>query len=446
MHSLFSHDHLVTENSIKAVQDQNVLHKDGTAGKMERTNSFSENVDKDFSGSPSSNVEMNMPLEATEAVIKEIPIESVQESQCADNLIDTAGVTEESPVSVSEQVGGNYQMETSQTKHVLDKTIEISTEQDDSGSSSDDNSLKSSASLLSLSEASSGWYWTPFSEIRLLDVKDLQKCYLPRFKSVSTYTPERLPRLYQIITEEGSRLHIPIGTGSSYIVSDHEGELSSIISCALAFLKDIPLTTEVLDEDGRKTSGISSKSTDSLQGLSRIPTIMLSQWSMSGYDSDIGHSMTGVSSEEIRFSSFDGLSLLDSLGHSENLHPVVSMGLSKSLEKNKKYSVICLYANQFRDLRNRCCPSELDYIASLSRCMNWDAKGGKSKSIFAKTLDERFIIKEIKKTEFESFMKFAPAYFKHMKQSYESGNQTCLAKVLGIYQVLFAHFFLFVAI
>lgn len=100
-----------------------------------------------------------------------------------------------------------------------------------------------------------------------------------------------------------------------------------------------------------------------------------------------------------------------------------------------KYSVVCLYANEFRDLRSLCYPSEVDFIASLSRCRNWDAKGGKSKSIFAKTLDDRLIIKEIKKAEFDSFEKFAPDYFKYMKQSFESGNQTCLAKVFGIYQV-----------
>ncbi|PPD68507.1 hypothetical protein GOBAR_DD34618 [Gossypium barbadense] len=136
-----------------------------------------------------------------------------------------------------------------------------------------------------------------------------------------------------------------------------------------------------------------------------------------------------------RFSSFDGLSLLDSLVPPDAHNIEVPLGVSKSLGKGK-YSVFCLYANQFRDLRERCCPSELDYIASLSRCRNWDAKGGKSKSFFAKTLDDRFIIKEIKKTEYESFQKFALHYFKYMNQSFESGSQTCLAKVLGIYQVI----------
>ncbi|KAL5097353.1 hypothetical protein RYX36_001680, partial [Vicia faba] len=75
----------------------------------------------------------------------------------------------------------------------------------------------------------------------------------------------------------------------------------------------------------------------------------------------------------------------------------------------------------------------------ISRCMNWDAKVGKSKSFFAKTLDERFIIKEVKKTELEAFLGFSSLYFKHMRESFESGSQTCLAKVLGIYRFTRRH-------
>ncbi|KAK3039290.1 hypothetical protein RJ639_026674 [Escallonia herrerae] len=143
------------------------------------------------------------------------------------------------------------------------------------------------------------------------------------------------------------------------------------------------------------------------------------------------NSFSSVSSEE---SGIEGLNLLDPLGSSRALHPEISMGMKK-LPRKGKYSVVSLYASQFRDLRTRFCSSELDYIASLSRCRNWDAKGGKSKSFFAKTLDDLFIIKEIKRTEYDSFMKFAPYYFRYMNQCYEQGNQTCLAKVLGIYQV-----------
>ncbi|CAI8599773.1 unnamed protein product [Vicia faba] len=193
---------------------------------------------------------------------------------------------------------------------------------------------------------------------------------------------EHAPTTNQFTIEEGLRLHIPLKT-DNHVVSDFEGEPSSIIACALSLLKD---SSEMSKIDGDvKESGITSKSTDSLHD---------------SLDSDSVHSTGSVSSEE-----------------------------SRSFRATEDHS------KEFRALRNCCCPSEIDYIASLSRCMNWDAKSGKSKSFFAKTLDERFIVKEIKKTKLEAFLGFSSLYFKHMRESFESGSQTCLATVLGIYQV-----------
>ncbi|KAK3230343.1 hypothetical protein Dsin_002224 [Dipteronia sinensis] len=296
----------------------------------------------------------------------------------------------------------------------------------------------SQRSILSDLEKLNGWFWMPFSELRQIYMKDLQRGYVPKFECVSSYTPEHMPAVFKLICEEGSRLHIPLGT-DNYIVSDYEGELSSIIACALTLLKDLSLSTVVFNEDSKKDGEMTVKRTESLRNLIRIPTITSPHWSINGSsDSDPIHSALSISSDESRLSSFDGLNLLESLVPPEILSPEVSFGVSKSLGKGK-YSVKCLYSNQFRDLRSRCCPSELDYIDSLSRCRNWDAKGGKSKSFFAKTLDDRLIIKEIKKTEFDSFDKFAQHYFKYMNESFDLGNQTCLAKVLGIYQVTVRH-------
>ncbi|KAG0489736.1 hypothetical protein HPP92_006599 [Vanilla planifolia] len=118
----------------------------------------------------------------------------------------------------------------------------------------------------------------------------------------------------------------------------------------------------------------------------------------------------------------------------KQLHPEVNVGTEKVAGKSK-YSVICIYAKDFYSLRKKCCPSELSYISSLSRCKKWDARGGKSKVFFAKTMDDRFIIKQMKKTEFDSFLKFGPEYFKYLLLSLNSGSQTCLAKILGVYQV-----------
>ncbi|XP_047330864.1 putative 1-phosphatidylinositol-3-phosphate 5-kinase FAB1C [Impatiens glandulifera] len=111
-------------------------------------------------------------------------------------------------------------------------------------------------------------------------------------------------------------------------------------------------------------------------------------------------------------------------------HPKISFG-----EDKVKFSVTCYFAKQFDDLRKKCCPSEVDFVRSMSRCMRWSAQGGKSNVYFAKSLDQRFIIKQVQKTELESFEEFAPEYFKYLTDSLNSGSPTCLAKILGIYQV-----------
>ena len=50
------------------------------------------------------------------------------------------------------------------------------------------------------------------------------------------------------------------------------------------------------------------------------------------------------------------------------------------------------YAEQFDALRRKCGVSER-IIESLSRCLKWDSQGGKTKSIFLKTLDDRLVLK-----------------------------------------------------
>lgn len=77
---------------------------------------------------------------------------------------------------------------------------------------------------------------------------------------------------------------------------------------------------------------------------------------------------------------------------------------------------------------------EEQYIRSLSRCNRWEAKGGKSRAVFAKTKDKRFIVKEINKTEYESFALFGPKYFEYLS---DPNKKTCLTKIFGMYEVKF---------
>jgi 1-phosphatidylinositol-3-phosphate 5-kinase len=67
--------------------------------------------------------------------------------------------------------------------------------------------------------------------------------------------------------------------------------------------------------------------------------------------------------------------------------------------------------------------------------MNWDAKGGKSNSQFRKTLDNRFVLKEMSKQETQSFVEFAPQYVQYITDSIQNKKSTALAKILGAYRI-----------
>src|SRR5690606_33640068 len=75
------------------------------------------------------------------------------------------------------------------------------------------------------------------------------------------------------------------------------------------------------------------------------------------------------------------------------------------------------FAEQFDALRKNC-GVEDRFVESLSRCSQWDSRGGKSKSVFLKTLDDRFVMKALQNVETTAFLKFAPAYFRYMAEAF----------------------------
>ncbi|AQZ11038.1 FAB1 (YFR019W) [Zygosaccharomyces parabailii] len=92
------------------------------------------------------------------------------------------------------------------------------------------------------------------------------------------------------------------------------------------------------------------------------------------------------------------------------------------------------FAEHF-DAFRRICGCNDRFIQSLSRCVKWDSSGGKSGSGFLKTLDGRFIIKELSHAELDAFIKFAPSYFEYMAQAMFHDLPTALAKAFGFYQI-----------
>ncbi|OWB85352.1 hypothetical protein B5S33_g4017 [[Candida] boidinii] len=92
------------------------------------------------------------------------------------------------------------------------------------------------------------------------------------------------------------------------------------------------------------------------------------------------------------------------------------------------------FAEQFEAFRRQC-GVDSNFIQSLSRCVKWDSTGGKSGSAFLKTLDDRFIIKELSRVELEAFVQMAPSYFSYFVQALFHGLPTVLVKIFGFYQI-----------
>ncbi|KAI0068031.1 hypothetical protein BV25DRAFT_1986869 [Artomyces pyxidatus] len=99
-------------------------------------------------------------------------------------------------------------------------------------------------------------------------------------------------------------------------------------------------------------------------------------------------------------------------------------------------SCTLLYPEQFDALR-RTYDCEKSIIESLARCVKWNASGGKSGSAFLKTRDDRFIAKEMSRTEVQTMETFAPAYFDYMSSAVSANRPTLLAKVFGCYKISF---------
>lgn len=75
------------------------------------------------------------------------------------------------------------------------------------------------------------------------------------------------------------------------------------------------------------------------------------------------------------------------------------------------------------------------YIQSLSSAYSWNASGGKSGASFARTADDRFVIKCISRTELQMFLDCAPAYFEYLSKAFFHGLPTVLCKIVGVYQI-----------
>ncbi|GAB2291594.1 hypothetical protein Dimus_025850 [Dionaea muscipula] len=246
-------------------------------------------------------------------------------------------------------------------------------------------------------------------------------CNGHKLEKFGDYNPAYIMSFKDLLHQDGARLLLPLGVNDTF-VPIYDDEPTSIVAYALAStdyhaqMLNSPATAKDGSESSTSEPLFDSTNSLSFHSVGKVPS------------DDIIFSLTG---------SWNSM-VLDPLVYTKDLHTRVSFEDDGPLGK-VKYTVTSYYAKRFEALRKICCPSELDFIRSLSRCKKWGAQGGKSNVFFAKSLDDRFIIKQVTKTELESFIKFAPSYFKYLTESISSGSPTCLAKILGMYQVTSKH-------
>lgn len=75
------------------------------------------------------------------------------------------------------------------------------------------------------------------------------------------------------------------------------------------------------------------------------------------------------------------------------------------------------------------------FTRSLCQSVVWEARGGKSGSKFSKTIDDRFVLKEMSNKDISIFEDFAPNYFEYLSQCLVKEQPTLLAKIFGVFKV-----------
>ncbi|KQJ98517.1 1-phosphatidylinositol-3-phosphate 5-kinase FAB1A [Brachypodium distachyon] len=238
----------------------------------------------------------------------------------------------------------------------------------------------------------------------------------PTFGTLADYSPEYISLFRELSQQGGARLFVPTGA-NDVVIPVFDDEPTSIIAYAL--VSPMYYLQMSVENSKTKDSADSSLSLPVYDSGNFNPFLLFEDF---GSPDDLASSISASRG-----------SLAPDLVHSR-----VSFEDGGPLGK-VKYTVTCYYAKSFEALRRSCCPSELDFVRSVSRCKKWGAQGGKSNVFFAKSLDDRFIIKQVTKTELESFLQFGPEYFKYLSESISTGSPTCLAKILGIYQVTSKH-------
>jgi len=103
--------------------------------------------------------------------------------------------------------------------------------------------------------------------------------------------------------------------------------------------------------------------------------------------------------------------------------------------KYLEYKIKVYFPNQFEALRTIFCASNDEFLKSIRQSFEWSVSGGKSKANFFKTIDSKYVIKNISEMEFNMFIELALNYFKHISKFLLHGMPSAMAKILGAYSI-----------
>lgn len=111
--------------------------------------------------------------------------------------------------------------------------------------------------------------------------------------------------------------------------------------------------------------------------------------------------------------------------------------LVHSMFYNKaEFSIKIYFPSHFMALRKLYCGSYEDQNRSMYKSSYWsDNTGGKSKSDFYKSINEKYVLKVISNNEIRMFNEFGLSYFEYMCRSFTQKCPTSIAKILGAYKI-----------
>merc|ERR1719414_1500180 len=107
-------------------------------------------------------------------------------------------------------------------------------------------------------------------------------------------------------------------------------------------------------------------------------------------------------------------------------------------DDSAKFYCCSYFTAEFHQLRQMIFPGgAANFVSSLENCRRWEAMGGKSGLLFYKTTDDRFVLKQMSRFEYQSFLEFAPHYFEYLGQCVQNDEKTLLGKIVGVFKIGF---------